>query len=139
MASTPYFVTVDVKNVGESDLRGKTLPIYLDNDGSTLYPAVEIPHFKKCAPSALPQKFGPGATAKLCLVFLAPEGTTLRSIALLHNDKEQIDWTGKVVDPVAEKKKRAAEKKAEKKAKKEQQKKDKKASGSPSPSASKTD
>src|SRR3546814_11165231 len=70
------------------------------------------------------------------MIFLAPKGSELRSVALWPDgDKEQIDWTGEVIDPVAEKKKRAAEKKA----KKEQQKKDKKASGSASAAASNTD
>src|SRR3546814_10180486 len=103
LASTPYFVTISVRNTGESDLGGQVLPIYLDNGGSTLYPSVEIPHFKKCSPRELPKTFAAGARTDLCMIFLAPKGFELRSVALWPaGDKEQIDWTGEVIDPVAE-------------------------------------
>ncbi|MDT0203297.1 hypothetical protein [Nocardioides sp. AE5] len=101
-ASTPYFVEVSVTNVGDADVGGSVLPIYLDNGSATLFPSVVFPNYDKCGPRALPEEFAKDATADLCLVFFAPKGTELRSLALLPREGfEQIDWTGQVSEPPA--------------------------------------
>lgn len=100
--STPYFVHLKVKNTGGKNLGNLELPVFLDNGSSVLYPAAHISGFAPCQPRVLPEKFKKGKQASLCLVFLAPPKSKLRSIALRPDEElDQIDWTGKVTKPGA--------------------------------------
>ncbi|WP_156388700.1 MULTISPECIES: hypothetical protein [unclassified Nocardioides] len=110
--STPYYVHLRVKNAGTSNLGGFEPPVFLDNGSSILYPAAHISGFAPCADRLLPKKFGPNAKpASLCMVFLAPAKTELRTVALRPDEaQEQIDWTGDVTAPGAKAKKGAKKK-----------------------------
>lgn len=111
--STPYYVAVKVTNIGDSDLRGVELPLFLDNGSDVLHPPANITgKFKPCGNRVLPDEFQPNATTDLCLVFLAGEGTTLQGVALQTSDSpEPITWTGEVEKPAKGKKGKGAKKK----------------------------
>lgn len=100
-ASTPYYARVSVTNLGETDLGGVELPLFLDNGTDVLYPPANITaSFKPCPNRVLPESFGAGESAQLCLVFLAGEGTTLRAVALQTAEStDQIEWTGPLSKP----------------------------------------
>ncbi|MBD8608087.1 hypothetical protein IFT73_14610 [Aeromicrobium sp. CFBP 8757] len=81
--SSPYYVRATVTNDGPAGLGGTSLPLFALDSTTTNVPANDIVGtFKPCPTRALPASFLPGATARLCLVYLLPEGRTLRSINL---------------------------------------------------------
>lgn len=94
-ASTPFYVDVTVKNEGPAGLGGAALPIFAHDSSNTNLPANQIVGtFKPCRNSTLPKSFLPGATAKLCLVYLVPKGKALQSVALqTGSTKDAITWT----------------------------------------------
>lgn len=106
--STPYYVSVKVTNIGDSDLARVELPLFLDNGSDVLHPPANITgKFKPCGNRVLPDEFQPNASADLCLVFLAGEGTSLRAVALQTSDSPQsITWTGEVEQPAKRDKKK---------------------------------
>lgn len=93
--SSPYYVTVNVRNDGPAGLGGGALPIYLLDSTNTNVPANDIVgEFKPCPTPTLPESFLPGATADLCLVYLVPEGRTLTAMTLqTGKTKDAIRWT----------------------------------------------
>ncbi len=99
--STPYYVRVSVTNIGTTQAGGAELPLFLDNGTDVLFPPANITaSFKPCPNRLLPDKFAPDATAELCMVFLAGEGTTLRAVALQTPEgADQIEWTGELTKP----------------------------------------
>ena len=94
-ASTPFYVDVTVKNEGPAGLGGVVLPIYAHDSSNTDLPANDIVgSFKPCRTSSLPKSFLPGASAKLCLVYLVPKGNALKSVDLqTGSSKDAITWT----------------------------------------------
>jgi hypothetical protein len=94
-ASTPFYVDVAVKNEGPAGLGGAALPIFAHDSSNTNLPANDIVgSFKPCRNSTLPKSFLPGATAKLCLVYLVPKGKALQSVDLqTGSTKDAITWT----------------------------------------------
>ena len=81
--SSPYYVRASVTNDGPAGLGGTSLPLFALDSSTTNIPANDIVGtFTPCPTRALPASFLPGATAELCLVYLLPEGRTLRSINL---------------------------------------------------------
>lgn len=93
-ASTPFYVDVTVKNEGPAGLGGAALPIFAHDSSNTNLPANQIVgSFKPCRNSTLPKSFLPGATAKMCLVYLVPKGKALQSVALqTGSTKDAITW-----------------------------------------------
>jgi hypothetical protein len=104
--STPYYVTVTVRNDGNTDLGGAMPPLYLDDGSDVLQPPVRITSvYRPCPSRGLPKGFTQGKNARLCLVFLAPPRTRLQSIVLRPNeDFDPITWTGAITRPVQAKK-----------------------------------
>jgi hypothetical protein len=96
--STPYFVHVSVKNVGESDLGGRRVPLYVVNEHNVLLESTPFASsFTACPSTALPPKFGPGATADMCLVYLAPDSGTLEAVSFRPEETfDPILWTGEI-------------------------------------------
>jgi hypothetical protein len=94
-ASSPFYVDVTVKNEGPAGLGGVALPIFAHDSSNTNLPANQIVGtFKPCSNSSLPKSFLPGATAKLCLVYLVPKGKALQSVDLqTGSTKDAITWT----------------------------------------------
>jgi hypothetical protein len=113
--STPYFVHVTVKNVGESDLGGRRVPLYVVNEDNLLLESTPFASsFEACPSTALPDKFGPGAAADVCLVYLAPDHGSLEAVSFRPEETfDPIYWTGEVekyVPPKPEKKKKKGKK-----------------------------
>ncbi|MEV7396889.1 hypothetical protein [Aeromicrobium sp. NPDC092404] len=94
-SSSPFYVDVTVKNEGPAGLGGAALPIFAHDSSNTNLPANDIVGtFKPCRNSTLPKSFLPGATAKLCLVYLVPKGKALQSVDLqTGSTKDAITWT----------------------------------------------
>ena len=93
--SAPFYVDVTVKNEGPAGLGGAALPIFAHDSSNTNLPANDIVGtFKPCRNSTLPKSFLPGASAKLCLVYLVPKGKALQSVDLqTGSTKDAITWT----------------------------------------------
>ena len=93
--SSPFYVDVTVKNEGPAGLGGAALPIFAHDSSNTNLPANDIVGtFKPCSNSTLPKSFLPGATAKLCMVYLVPKGKALVSVDLQTGSaKDAITWT----------------------------------------------
>lgn len=96
--STPYFVTTKVTNVGETDLGARQLPLYfLDDRGALVLPTGVARDFEPCPGSTLPAVFAPGESTRSCLIFLAPEGSSLQSITFRPPEGVvPLRWTGEV-------------------------------------------
>jgi hypothetical protein len=92
----PYYVDVTVANVGDTDLGGLDVPLYLLDTSDTLGPpwGFEEP-FGPCRSRTLPTAFAPGESRGKCLVFFARAGSTYDAIAFQPApDAEPITWTG---------------------------------------------
>lgn len=92
--ASPFYVRASVTNDGPAGLGGTALPLFALDSTTTNVPANDIVGtFKPCPTRALPASFLPGATAELCLVYLLPEGRTLRSINLqTGTTADAISW-----------------------------------------------
>jgi hypothetical protein len=99
--STPYYVDARVRNIGKSDLGGVPTPLYLVDGHDVLVGASTFQStFKPCAAKPLPDKFKTGASAKVCMVFIAANHGTLKAVSFRPTqDYAPIDWTGTVVKP----------------------------------------
>lgn len=97
-ASTPYFVTAQVGNGGDTDLGGRQLPLYVVDTEDRLVPPTGVDQaFEPCPGSLLPAVFAPGDRARTCLVFLVPEGAELASVMFRPPEGVvPITWSGKV-------------------------------------------
>lgn len=94
-ASSPFYVSVTVKNEGPAGLGGAALPIFAHDNTNTIFPPNElVGTFKPCPSPSLPKSFLPGSTANLCLVFLVPKGKALQSVDLqTGSSADAITWT----------------------------------------------
>jgi len=99
--STPYYVDVEVENIGKSDLGRMDTPLYLVNGKDVLVRASRLQgRFAPCAAKPLPRKFKPEASTEVCLVFLVANHGTLRSVSFRpRQEYEPISWTGAVAKP----------------------------------------
>lgn len=109
--STPYFVHVSVSNVGDTDLGGRRVPLYVVNEDNLLLESTPFASsFSACPSTPLPEKFGPGAEADVCLVYLAPDHGSLEAVSFRPDEEfDPIIWTGtvqKYAPPKPEKKKK---------------------------------
>ena len=94
-ASSPFYVSVTVKNEGPAGLGGVALPIYAHDSSNTIFPPNElVGTFRPCPNPSLPKSFLPGSTASLCLVYLVPKGKALQSVDLQTGSAhDAITWT----------------------------------------------
>lgn len=99
-SATPYFVTVEVGNGGDTDLGGRQLPLYVVDSDERLIPPTGIdPAFERCPGSTLPAIFAPGDETRSCLIFLVPQGAELELVMFRPPEGVvPITWTGKVQD-----------------------------------------
>lgn len=97
-ASNPYYVRAKVENVGDTDLGGRPVPLYVVNgDNVLLEPTPFASSFKPCPSTPLPEKFGPGDVARVCLVYLAPDHGDLVSVSFRPEETfNPITWTGDI-------------------------------------------
>ncbi|WP_395692874.1 hypothetical protein [Nocardioides sp.] len=98
-ASTPYYVRATVKNVGDTDLGGRPVPLYVVNEKNVLLEATPFASsFEPCPSTPLPDKFPTGASTKACLVYLAPDHGQLTAVSFRPDESfNPITWTGDVV------------------------------------------
>jgi hypothetical protein len=101
-AARPYFVTVTLTNVGDTDLGGQDVPLYLrDTDGTLGAPWTLGGDFTACQSGPLPVPFEAGAEAEMCLVYLVPDGGRVRDLVFEPTEGyDPITWSGDVEEPV---------------------------------------
>jgi hypothetical protein len=101
-AARPYFVTVTLANVGETDLGGQDVPLYLrDTDGTLGAPWTLGGDFTACQSGPLAVPFEAGAEAEMCLVYLVPDGGRVRDLVFEPTEGyDPITWSGDVEEPV---------------------------------------
>jgi hypothetical protein len=97
----PYFVSVALTNVGETDLAGQAVPLYLRDDRGRLgAPWTVGGDFTPCQSGPLPEPFGAGASAEMCLVYLAPDAARIEDMVFEPTEGyDPITWTGDVTGP----------------------------------------
>lgn len=101
--TTPYFVRATVKNVGETDLGSRPVPLYaVDGNNKLIEASTFASTFKPCPSEALPKKFANGDSVKTCLVYLAPDKGELTATSFRPTeDFDPIVWTGEITEPKA--------------------------------------
>jgi hypothetical protein len=97
-AARPYFVTVSLANVGDTDLGGHDVPLYLRDTRQSLgAPWTLGGDFTACQSGPLPVPFEPGAETDMCLVYLVPDGGRVRDLVFEPTEGyDPITWTGDV-------------------------------------------
>jgi hypothetical protein len=97
----PYFVRVALTNVGEDDLAGQAVPLYLRDDRGRLgAPWTVGGDFTPCQSGPLPESFEAGASTEMCLVYLAPDDARIRDMVFEPTEGyDPIVWTGDVTGP----------------------------------------
>jgi hypothetical protein len=100
-ASTPYYVTVSVKNVGDGDVGQTPIPLWAVDNSDTLIQASSFTNaFTKCPSTPLPTTFAPNATVTACLVYLVPDHGKLTGLSFRPLQAvAPIVWTGTVAPP----------------------------------------
>lgn len=100
----PYYVDVAITNEGDAELGGLDVPLYLTDSQETLTPPSRFGEpFEPCASGPLPDPFGAGEEAQLCLVFFASPGAEFESITFQPgDDAAAVAWTGDVAVPAEE-------------------------------------
>lgn len=101
LAMTPYFVQASVTNNGETDLGGRPVPLYVVDSADTLVASSRFRGtFEPCPSKPFPKVFGAGRTMSTCLVYLAPEGTSLEAVSFRPTQEfNPITWSGKITAP----------------------------------------
>ncbi|HEX3931331.1 MAG TPA: hypothetical protein VHW64_11520 [Nocardioides sp.] len=95
--STPYFVHATVRNLGNTNLGGATVPLYLlDQSNTLLQPSSFQASFPKCPSRPLP-KLTKGRTTSVCLVYFVVHHGTMRAVSFRPSgDFKAITWAGHV-------------------------------------------
>lgn len=119
LTTTPYFVHVKVKNVGDADLGGRRVPIYgVDGANKLVESSTFASTFNPCPSASLPEKFKQGDTFKTCLVYLAPDKGQLTATSFRPTEEfSPITWTGEITRPEALQPDKKSDKKGDKKSK----------------------
>lgn len=101
LKTTPYFVHAKVKNVGETDLGGREVPVYaVDGENRLIKASTFRSTFKPCPSELLPKKFATGDAVKTCLVYLAPDKGEIVAAEFRPTEEfDQILWTGEITVP----------------------------------------
>jgi len=98
----PYYVDVTIGNEGDAELGGLDVPLYLADSSETLSPPSKFAKpFAPCASEPLPESFGAGEEAQLCLVFVAAPDAVLESVTFQPTlERPAISWIGEVDVPM---------------------------------------
>lgn len=96
--TAPYFVRARITNVGETDLGGRPVPLYVVDDENTLVEASSfVAPFKACPSTPFPTTFGPGDSVSTCLVYLVPGKGDVDAVSFRPTqDFDPITWSGTV-------------------------------------------
>jgi hypothetical protein len=92
----PFYVEAVIANEGDADLGGLDVPLYLQDSHGILSPPWGFAEpFEPCDSGPLPEPFGPGEEAELCLVFLGSPGASFESVTFQPTlDAAAVTWTG---------------------------------------------
>ena len=104
--TNPYFVEATVKNVGDTNLAGEGVPLYVvDGDNKLIEASTFQSTFKPCPQESFPKGFKTNDKGKFCLVYLAPDKGDLTAVSFRPTeDFDPITWTGKLEKTGADKK-----------------------------------
>lgn len=96
--STPYFVRARVENVGDTDLGGNPVPLYIvDGENRLIESSIFTGTFGPCNGASFPKKFKPGDSMKACMVYLSPNKGDLTAVSFRPTQEfNPIIWTGEV-------------------------------------------
>jgi hypothetical protein len=106
-ASSLFYVKVTVVNVGEEDLGGRPIPLYvLDGRNALVEPNSFTTEYQPCPSAPLPDPFPSGEKTTACLVYLVPRHGTLKAASFRPTENfNPITWVGKVEQPKKPRKK----------------------------------
>jgi hypothetical protein len=110
--SNPFFVRAKVLNLGETNLSGVRMPVYIvDGTNTLIRSSIFQGDFKPCPDADFPKKFKPGEKAKVCLVYLSPDNGRLTAVSFRPIEQfNPITWTGEIVAYVPPKKSKKGKK-----------------------------
>jgi hypothetical protein len=96
--TSPYFVRARIENVGDTDLGGRPVPLYIvDGENRLIESSVFTGTFQPCEGSMFPKKFRNGDRVKACLVYLAPDKGELTAVSFRPDQEfDPITWTGEL-------------------------------------------
>lgn len=96
--STPFYVQVTVKNVGDGDVGRTAIPLWaLDQSDTLIQSSSFLNNFPKCQSGPLPTTFAPNAVVNACLLYLVPSGGQLKGISFRSlQDTKAITWSAPV-------------------------------------------
>ena len=99
--SSLYYVTMTVANVGDQDLSGQRIPLYvLDGANALVESSAFKKEFKPCASPALPDGFVTGEKVTVCQAYLVPKRGTVVAVSFRPTEKfNPITWVGNVTEP----------------------------------------
>ena len=99
--TTPYFVDAKVTNVGDTDLGGRSVPLYIvDGENRLIEASIFTATFRPCPGATFPKKFKTGDTTRACLVYLSPDHGDLTAVSFRPTQEfDPITWTGEVEKP----------------------------------------
>ena len=102
--SSLYYVTMTVANVGDQDLSGQRIPLYvLDGANALVESSAFEKEFKPCP--ALPDGFVTGEKVTVCQAYLVPKRGEVDAVSFRPTEKfNPITWVGKVTEPEKPKK-----------------------------------
>ncbi|QBR91611.1 hypothetical protein [Nocardioides euryhalodurans] len=97
-STSPYFVRARITNVGESDLGGNRVPLYIvDGENRLIESSVFTGTFEPCEGSEFPKKFRNGDRVNACMVYLAPDKGELTAVSFRPTQEfDPITWTGEL-------------------------------------------
>jgi hypothetical protein len=119
----PYYVRVQVKNVGTGDMSRAGIPLYaVDSRNSLIQSSSFNNTFAKCPSKPLPAGFTANKSVSGCLVYLVPPGASLVEMSYRPLQAfEPITWKGTIIPAVTKKPAKKAKKGDTKPAKKKGQ------------------
>lgn len=96
--TSPYFVRAKLENVGDTNLGGRPVPLYIvDGQNRLIESSVFTGTFKPCEGASFPKKFKPGDSVKACMVYLSPDKGELTAVSFRPSqDFNPITWTGEL-------------------------------------------
>lgn len=100
--TSPFFVRATITNVGDSDLGGRRVPLYVvDGENRLVDYSGFASAFPPCPSTGFPAKFAPGKTAEVCLVYLVPDRGELTAVSFRPTQEvNPITWTGELKKPL---------------------------------------
>jgi hypothetical protein len=104
--SSLYYVTMTVANVGDRDLGGQRIPLYvLDGADALVESSAFEKEFKPCPSPALPDGFVTGEKVTVCQAYLVPKRGEVDAVSFRPTEKfNPITWVGEVTAPKEPKK-----------------------------------